>query len=396
MEFGPVWAMVPTAASALVYAFVIGLFAVAMRRERREDPPNGDVALPRVTICKPLAGDDDDLGENLESFARIDYPAFEILLGVASAKDPALEVARGFIARHPEIDARLCFTEPGASLNPKVAQLIGLEREATGDVLVISDSNVRVSPGYLHGLVRELLQPRVRLVTSVFAGTGERSMGAAMENLQLGTFTAPIVVAASLLPVRPLTIGKSMAMWRDTLTELGGLQRVGGVLAEDHALGTLFMDAGHQVGTCLEVVENRNVDCTLRRTLERHTRWAKIRRAVAPLAFALEPLLSPVLVATVCAAAHPSRATAAALLLSMALQVALAWLVLHVLRGHALPWRWAPLEIGRAYLVFFCWLRACFSRRVEWRGHAFTITRGSALVPAPPSSWSRIRAAVRA
>jgi hypothetical protein len=39
---------------------------------------------PRVTLFKPLAGRDDDLDANLESFARIDYPSFEILFGVAS------------------------------------------------------------------------------------------------------------------------------------------------------------------------------------------------------------------------------------------------------------------------------------------------------------------------
>ena len=394
MDTGTGLALVPAAASSFLYLAVMTLFAFAMLRHGRRGKQE-NARSPRVTICKPLAGTDDDLALNLESFARLRYPSFEILLGVASTEDPAYQVARAFVARHPEIDARLFITDPSASVNPKVAQLLGLQRHARGDVLVISDSNVRVSPSYLDSLVHELQRPNVGLVTSVFAGTGERSLGAALENLQLGTMTAPAVVAASVLPVRPLTVGKSMAMWRDKLSEVGGLERVGGVLAEDHVLGQMFLDAGHDVATSLDVVENRNIDCTIHRTLERHTRWAKMRRAIVPGAFFLEPLLSPILVASVAAIAFRSREAALALLFTVVFQTVLAHGGLRLLRGHALAWYWAPLEVLRTYLLFFCWMRACLSRRIQWRGHPFLVMRDSVIVPAPPSSWSRLRAAAR-
>ena len=40
-----------------------------------------------------------------------------------------------------------------AATNPKVAQLLALEQAATGDIVVVSDSNVRVTPRYLDPLV---------------------------------------------------------------------------------------------------------------------------------------------------------------------------------------------------------------------------------------------------
>ena len=58
-------------------------------------------AHPRVSILKPLAGGDDELAENLDSFARIEYPDYELLFGVASIDDGALPVARDFLRRHP-------------------------------------------------------------------------------------------------------------------------------------------------------------------------------------------------------------------------------------------------------------------------------------------------------
>src|SRR4051812_40872598 len=127
-------------------------FGVLRWRSRARPSPT---RAPRVTILKPLAGADDDLAENLESIARLDHPSFEILLGVASVRDPAFAVARAFVERHRRVHARLVLTDREAAINPKVAQLIALERHATGEVVVISDSNVRVSPRYLSDLLAE-------------------------------------------------------------------------------------------------------------------------------------------------------------------------------------------------------------------------------------------------
>ena len=110
-----------TIASLALYVTMLALFARALLKRRGPRIPAVDRA-PRVTVFKPLAGTDDDLEANLESFARIDYPSFEILFGVATATDPAFGVVRRFIARHPKLDVRLVVTDPHAALNPKVAQ----------------------------------------------------------------------------------------------------------------------------------------------------------------------------------------------------------------------------------------------------------------------------------
>ncbi len=286
-----------TAVSFALYATMWGLFVRAMLKRRGRPHPSLDRA-PRVTIFKPLAGCDDDLEENLASFARIDYPSFEILFGVADSADPAFRVARAFIASHPKLDARVVVTDPHAAINPKVAQLIGLQAVATGELYVISDSNVRVRPTYLWSLVAELADERVGIVASLFAGTGERTLGAALENLQLCAATAPGLAAMDTVSRRPLMVGKSMAVRRRDLTRLGGFQPLGQVLAEDYVLGRRFLAAGFAARTSLEVVENRNVACSAARTIERHTRWAKMRRSLSPSAFAMEPVLTPIVVAS--------------------------------------------------------------------------------------------------
>ena len=375
------WILVPTVSSIALYvASLVGLW-LGLRRRTRAEPKLA--RYPRVSILKPLAGRDDELEKNLESFARLDYPNYEILFGVASEADPALAVARTFAAAHPWVDARVVLTDPVAALNPKVAQLVGLGAVATGEVLVISDSNVRVPTRYLSILVAELLRPGVGLVSSLVAGTGERSLGAAMENLNLGATFAPFMASAKVFAGRALCVGKSMAMWREALDRLGGFRRVGSVLGEDHVLGRIFEDAGWEVALSMDPVENRNVDCSLGRTFERHTRWAKMRRAVAPLAFAIEPFASPILVTTLAAVVVPSPIAFAALAFACAVQIAGAAWSIRALRGRGPAGRLSVLEIPRSFLLFACWVSACASRRISWRGHPYRLHAGSVITPVP-------------
>jgi len=370
------------AVSVSLYGTMIGAMLYAYTHPRRAELAR----CPRVTILKPIAGLDEDLAANLESFAHLDYPSFEILIGVADASDPALPALHAFVARHPELDVRILQTDEREALNPKVAQLIGLERHARGEILVVSDANVRVAPSYLMSLVAELSQPGVGLVSSVVAGTGEKTFGAALENLQLCAMIAPGVISSSVVADLSLTVGKSMAMWRRDLVRLGGFGSVGDVLAEDYVMGRRFRKQGYGVRVVLDPVENRNVACSFGRTLERHTRWAKMRRAIMPGAFAIEVLLTPIAVALGAALLSPSRATIAALLGCVAMQICGAALATRKVRG--VPFRTSHLllEPVRAVLLQVCWLRAALSRRVEWRGHPFIVGPDSRLISVQPTS----------
>jgi ceramide glucosyltransferase len=370
-----------TAVSVALYATIWTLFVYAILKRRGRARPEVDRA-PRVSIFKPLSGTDDDLEDNLASFARLDYPSFEILLGVADPADPAFGAARRFVARHPRLDARVIITDPLAAINPKVAQLVGLQRVATGEVYVISDSNVRVLPSYLWSLVAELADERVGIVASLFAGTGERSLGAALENLQLCAATAPGLAAMDVVSSRPLTVGKSMAVRRRDLARLGGFEAVGHVLAEDYVLGRRFLEAGFSARTSLEVVENRNVACSTARTIERHTRWAKMRRSLSPSAFAMEPALTPIVIASAGVVAAPCKLTAGLLAAVSLIQTVGALVAVRLLRGQGLAWWYTPLEIVRSYVSLACWICACANRRIAWRGHPFVLCRGSVIVPA--------------
>jgi hypothetical protein len=106
-------------------------------------------------------------------------------------------------------------------------------------------------------------------------------------------------------------------------------------------------------------------------------------------------LLSPLGAATLVAVAVPSRVTFAYAMLAAALQLFTATVQLKLLRGKALALRYAPLEIVRTYVALFCWARACVSKSLAWRGHAFDIGPGTTLMPPRPSIARRLRHALR-
>jgi ceramide glucosyltransferase len=74
-------------ASLALYATLTTSFALGWSKQSVRTPDR----CPRVTVFKPVAGIDDDLRANLESFARIDYPSFELLIGVADPDDDGRE-----------------------------------------------------------------------------------------------------------------------------------------------------------------------------------------------------------------------------------------------------------------------------------------------------------------
>lgn len=377
--------------SCAVHGALMATFQLLFRRRRggwalccgellRSQRRCTNAARPQlVSILKPLAGYDDDLDANLDSFAALSGARYEILFGVASRGDPASRAAEAFIARHPHIDARLVVTDPDAAINPKVAQLAGLAAEARGDVIVTSDSNVRVRPDYLVHLLAPLADPRCGLVTSIFAGTGEQTLGAALENLHLAAVIAPCVVLSTL--GIPVTVGKSMAMRRADLVRLGGFRAFGKFLAEDAMMGRAVAKAGMRVATSFVPVENRNVAGPVSRTFHRHTRWAKMRRALSPAFFAAEPVFSPVLVATIALVAVRDRSIVALLVASILLQTVTAGAAAWTIRGNPLPWRYLAVEVVRVFVIAACWASAWSSRTVVWRGNPLLIGRGTVVRP---------------
>ncbi len=96
----------PTALTViLLLAAVLGTLALALQlllvRRHLQEKPKTPSAWPGTSVLEPRCGVDDELEQNL-CFA-LDYPRYEVVLGVKDARDPAWRVALEACRRWPRI-----------------------------------------------------------------------------------------------------------------------------------------------------------------------------------------------------------------------------------------------------------------------------------------------------
>jgi ceramide glucosyltransferase len=358
-----------------------------LQRAANASRPDASTGTPRVSILKPLSGLDDGLEGNLESFAALTGVTYEVVLSAESAEDPALAVARRVIRRFPAAPFRLVIGGgTGVALaNPKVDRLVAASREARGEILYVSDSNVRVQPGDVAAIVAAFDDPNVGCVSSLFTGAGARSFGAVVESLHLLTFVLPGAVIAEFGGV-PCVVGKSMALSRRALEAIGGFAAFVDVLAEDQAIGCAVRDAGLELALSPVVVRNVTTHRPLARALQRQARWGKIRFAFSKLTYTSELLLNPFPIALLACAAAALLAPRA---LPPAVFLAGFLLLLRLAQGIALA-KATGADHALAQLLLLpvkdvlqlaTQAAPYLSKEIVWQGHRARLGPGTLLLP---------------
>jgi ceramide glucosyltransferase len=371
-----------TVAAVGLVVLALQLLAVWRHVAVARDPACSDEA-PGLSILKPLCGDDDDLAGNLEAFATLDYPRYELLLGVEHMLDAAVPIALAAQARWPD-RVRVVVQRGAPGLNPKVSQLMTLAGAARHGILVVSDSNVRPPAGYLDGIAAHLADPTVGLVTHAIVGAGAERLGSMLDALHLSSAIGPGVIAAKRFAGKDIVVGKSMALRAADLAALGGFAVVKDVLAEDYVLGLLVPERlGKRVvvarAPVTQVTQHRSVGDFVRRYL----RWQVIhRQAVSRLAYAGELALNPVFLALVAAVLGPAAPALAVVAAKAGIDAAVGRLL-------GAPVSFAALAAGplKDLLVGYAWTRGLVADTIVWRGHRLRVMDGTRL-EMPPAEVS--------
>lgn len=366
MPFNPRKILAAITGTASVASIGYATLALARTRAFVQRPRSTTAFMPSLTVLKPICGDEPCLYENLRSFCEQQYPSFQILFGVRADGDPAIPVVRAVMQRFPNVDAQLIITESAPQLaNPKIANLGGLLPHAKYDLLVIADSDIRVERQYLAAVARCFSDPQVGAATCLYGATGNGLAGI-LGAMQVNEHFAPSVLVALAFQSLSFCLGATMAVRRDVLNAIGGLEAIGAHIADDYMLGKLVAEAGFRVALCEEIVRTTVSDATLADLWAHELRWARTIRRARPAGYAGSILTYAIPLALAHVLVAQNRRALTALAIATGLRVALhddARAVFAPQQART-PWL-IPL---RDVLACSLWACGLFGERALWRG----------------------------
>jgi ceramide glucosyltransferase len=352
----------------------IAVAIVRCRLPARELAPPGDA--PPITIIRPVCGIDNFVETTLRSTFLLDYPRYEILFCVASARDPVVAPVRSLIAEHPDIPARLLIGDERISANPKLNNVLKGWRAAANDRIVMADSNVLLPRDYLQRLLAAW-RPDTGMVSAPPIGSHPRGFWAQLECAFLNTYQARWQYAADTIGLG-FAQGKTLFYRRSDIERAGGLRMLAAEAAEDAASTKIVRASGRRV---------RLVDAPFRQPLgervradvwDRQVRWARLRRDSFPFFYCLEatsgavlPLMAAVFIAI--ATGHSAIGAAIGfLVLWYGAEILLA-----AVSGWHLPLLYPLHAMVRDAMLPVLWFEGWRGHGFVWRGNAMSVDEGS-------------------
>ena len=349
----------------------------------REPPSAPDPAFsPPVSILKPFRGFDPYLYENLASFCRLDYPEYEIVCCVDEHENVINPVLVRLIADFPECNIRVLYGSGRVAANDKCAKLARLVGEAAHEVVVISDSDVRVRPDYLRHVIAPLRDPNVGVVTCLYVPIGTAALPDRLQSIgMMSDFYTGVPVDWQLEGMK-FALGPTIATTRSRLNGFGGYSELENRPADDLLVGRLIGEQGYEVVLIRYAIETVCDYPSIRDLLHQRLRWIVVMHQMRPrghLGLALTQGLPCALAAV---AIHPTAGVAFGYLgCYTILRIAMTWIIgIHGLRQPVL-WKRVPLIPVWDAIAFGIWVTSFGRNKIRWRGADYYIRDGR-LVPA--------------
>ena len=359
---------------SLIYCVMI---VVATRRFLSATlPASGNE--PPISVLKPLCGHDDGLEENLRSFMVQDYPEYEVLFGIHRQDDPAVAVAEKIISEFSgRISARLIITGEPPIPNAKAFSLNRMVREAHYDVLVMSDSDVRVTPSLLSHLARELQDDHVGLISCPYRAVPGKSLWSRLEAIGMNTELLGGVMVARMIEGMRFALGCTVAVRRNVLDDMGGFGYLQEFLAEDFVIGRRAAELGHGVLFSSYVIEHRIGSQNMMPNLGHRMRWARSTRRSRPLGYWGQIFTYPLPLALLLCAAYPAAWPVLFLTLILRGSAALAT-ARNVVHDPITQKQWWLLPV-QDVIGFFIWISGFVGDKIVWRNRKCTVLRDGRL-----------------
>jgi ceramide glucosyltransferase len=373
--------------TSTVYSLMVVAGALHFRRQRVTADPS---FTPPVSLLKPLHGTEPNLAEHLEGFFQQDYPAYEILFCARTLSDAGLQIAREVAARYPAVPSRFLVSGEPPFANAKVASLDRMASAAQHAILVVSDSDVRVTPQYLRAVVAPFAEKEVGLVTCPYRGVpspapaaGNRhtaALWAQLEGAGMSIEMTAGVLVANMLEGMQFALGPTMAVRSACVQEMGGFRVLGQYCADDFLLGNLVAAKGHRVVFSHHAIDHIVLNTGFVDSIRHQVRWSKSTRFSRPkghfgtsLTFSM-PFALLACVAALCL--HSPWVAAISLAWAIVNRMLLAGIVGAVVVNERSLARTVLLFPLRDLMGFCFWCASYGSNTILWRGEEYTLETG--------------------
>ncbi len=390
--------------SSTVYLGMVIVAAGRYRRRASEQQRAADAvpssALPPITILKPVHGLEPKLAENLASFFEQDYPNFDVVIGARDESNAALKVAREVCARYPHVPSRIVLSGPPMFPNAKVFSLAKMIAGSSSSIFVISDSDILISANCLRSMAWPLLEKDTGLVTCIYQGIPAGDLASLLEALGMSVELPSGVMVADMMEGMRFALGAVMAVRRDALEAIGGIQSTANYYSDDFVLGNRVWAAGYKVALSHYKPGHVLMPRTWSQSLGDQLRWMKSTRYSRPAGHVGSGLTYSVpfgLVGLFAAAAagHPLLGWG---LLGiswanrMLQSLVVGWGVIRDPRALKFCWFYPMRDL----LGFLTWLGSFTSRGFQWRGETYLFGEEGRITPklrpaASPTAEPRLR-----
>ncbi len=353
-------------AGSVLYSLLVIVAAASYKKVVR--PALAD-AEP-VSILKPLSGLDLGLESNLRTFFEQDYPSFEILFAVRNAEDEAAAVVRKLQLEYPAVTSRLLVTGEPPYANAKVFSLQQMTAAAANDLLVMSDSDIRVTADMLRTVAAEFQEKELGVATCPYRAIPGASLWSQLEATGMNTDFWGSALVARMIEGMKFAVGPTIAARKSVLTSVGGFERLKDYLAEDFVMGQFAASAGHGVILSSYVIEHHIGSSSLSENITHRLRWARSTRRSRPAGYIGQIFTMPLPLALAMLAVKPGWWALAAL--GVLVRLASAYCVSAGVLRAKLNGLLLPIE---DLLAFTFWIAGFFGNTITWRGRRYRLKR---------------------
>jgi ceramide glucosyltransferase len=386
----------------VIVQIAVGLYSLWdgwgwLRMVRRRLASHAGFYAPVAAVICPCKGNEPGLEENLAALSKLDYPNYEIYFAVASSLDPAMKAIERVKAASP-VPVHIVIAGPPEDCGEKVHNLRRAVESLPDscDVIVFTDSDVRLMHGWLRKLIAPLQDPRIGASTAYrwiipsgrFGAGGFSSALASAWNAAIATLLGH--------PGENFCWGGGTAIRRRIFYDVHVLDAWSGAVSDDFALTHALEAARKPIVFCPECLAATLHPWTGAGLLEFTNRQILVTRVYSPRRWLFGAL------------AHGGYSftliyAAIVILLTMAsgdpwIQLALVTLVIPLLAamkgalrtvaaGELLPqwkaqlkgWDWVWMGLAPIVPFLFSWnfLASLAGRRIRWRGIRYELVSPS-------------------